>query len=229
MLSILMPVYNEHETVDAAVDAVLGVELREPIEIVLVDDGSDDGTRELLSARTASDARLRLVAHPRNAGKGTAVRTALAHARGDVATIFDADLEYEARDIPRLLAPLREGRANAVFGVRAFDDTTGQQRTYRLGNRVVTRIANLLFGAALQDVMTCHKMIRTPLFRSLSLRSTGFEIEPEIAARLLQRRERIAQVPIHYRARSGSDGKKLHLAHGAPVVATLLRCRLARP
>ncbi len=226
MLSILMPVYNERGTVERALEAVFAAQLPVPVELIVVDDGSTDGTRELLRER-AADGRFELVEHERNAGKGTAVRTALAHAKGDYAAIFDADLEYDPGDLAQLLEPLLDGSANAVFGVRAFDGATSHSFLFVMGNRGVTLIANILFNVYLRDVMTCHKVVRTDLLRSLDLRSSGFEIEPEIAARLIQRGERIFELPIHYRARSTADGKKLRASDGLRVVATLLRCRLS--
>jgi glycosyltransferase involved in cell wall biosynthesis len=226
MLSILMPVYDELATVERAIDAVLATELPVPIELIVVDDGSTDGTRELLRAR-APDPRVRLVEHERNAGKGAAVRMALAHATGDLAAIFDADLEYDPADFRELLPPLLDGRAGAVFGVRAFDGATSHSFLYVMGNKGVTLAANVLFNVYLHDIMTCHKIIRTDLFRSLPLRARGFDIEPEITARLIQRGERIFEVPIRYRARSTEEGKKLRATDGLRVIATLLRCRLS--
>jgi len=225
MLSILMPVYNERATVERALDAVLSAELPVAVELIVVDDGSDDGTRELLRER-AVGGRFELVEHERNAGKGAAVRTALAHASGEYAAIFDADLEYEPGDLAGLLEPLLDGSANAVFGVRAFDGATSHSFLFVMGNRGVTLLANMLFNVYLRDVMTCHKVVRTDLMRSLDLRARGFEIEPEIAARLIQRGERIFELPVSYRARSNEEGKKLQARDGLRVVVTLLRCRL---
>jgi glycosyltransferase involved in cell wall biosynthesis len=225
MLSILMPVYNERATVERAIDSVHEADLPVPVQLIVVDDGSTDGTRELLRAQ-AADGRFELVEHERNAGKGAAVRTALAHATGEYAAILDADLEYEPGDLAQLLEPLLDGNANAVFGVRAFDGATSHSFLFVMGNRGVTLIANILFNVYLHDVMTCHKVVRTDLMRSLDLRARGFEIEPEIAARLIQRGERIFELPISYRARSNAEGKKLRASDGLRVVATLLRCRV---
>jgi glycosyltransferase involved in cell wall biosynthesis len=166
-----------------------------------------------------------LLEHEHNAGKGAAVRTALEHARGELAAIFDADLEYDPGDFAQLLGPLLDGTANAVFGVRAFDGATSHSFLFVMGNKGVTLVANVLFNVYLHDIMTCHKVLRTELFRSLPLSARGFEIEPEITARLIQRRERIFEVPVHYRARSHAEGKKLQARDGLRVVATLLRCR----
>lgn len=228
MLSILMPVYNERERVERAIAEVLGTELPTDFELVVVDDGSTDGTREILRGGDW-DGRVRLFEHDRNQGKGAAVQTALGHAEGEFAAIFDADLEYDAADLALLLPPLLEGRVNACFGVRAFDGYTSHSFLFVLGNRGVTLACNILFNVYLRDIMTCHKMIRTDVFRSLSLRSPGFAIEPEIAARLVQRGERIFEVPVHYRARSSDEGKKLTAYDGLRVIATLLRCRFSTP
>ena len=225
MLSILMPVFNERERVGEAVAQVLSTELPTPFELVVVDDGSTDGTAELLGG-FGDDGRVRLLAHERNRGKGAAVKTALAQARGEYATVFDADLEYDPADLRLLLPPLLDGRTNVCFGVRAFDGYTSHSFVYVMGNRAVTLACNVLFNVYLHDIMTCHKMMRTELFRSLELRSAGFAIEPEIAARLVQRRERIFEVPVHYRARSTDEGKKLTSLDGFRVLGTLVRCRL---
>ncbi len=228
MLSILMPVYNERERVEQAISEVLATELPAEFEVIVVDDGSTDGTRDILQRRDW-DERVRLLEHPFNQGKGAAIRTALQHARGDFAAVFDADLEYDPADLARLMPPLLDGRANACFGVRAFDGYTSHSFLYVLGNKAVTLAANVLFNVYLRDIMTCHKMLRTELFRSLHLRSPGFAIEPEIAARLVQRGERIFEVPVHYRARSTAEGKKLTALDGFRVLGTLLHCRFTRP
>jgi glycosyltransferase involved in cell wall biosynthesis len=227
MLSILMPVYNERERVERAIAEVLATELPTEFELIVVDDGSTDGTTEILHSNNF-DERVTLLQHPVNRGKGAAVQTALAKARGEYAAIFDADLEYDPSDLALLMPPLLDGRANACFGVRAFDGYTSHSFLYVLGNKGVTLACNVLFNVYLHDIMTCHKMIRTDLFRSLPLRSAGFAIEPEITARLVQRGERIFEVPVHYRARATEEGKKLTALDGFRVIATLLRCRLSR-
>ncbi|HZU60910.1 MAG TPA: glycosyltransferase family 2 protein [Solirubrobacteraceae bacterium] len=224
MLSILMPVYNERERVQAAIDEVLKTELPAEFELIVVDDGSTDGTREILREGDW-EGRVRLLEHPVNLGKGAAVRTALGQARGELAAIFDADLEYDPKDLAILMPPLLDGRTNACFGVRAFDGYTSHSFLYVLGNKSVTLACNLLFNVYLHDIMTCQKMLRTDLFRSLPLREPGFAIEPEITARLVQAGERIFEVPIHYRARATEEGKKLTALDGFRVLATLLRCR----
>jgi glycosyltransferase involved in cell wall biosynthesis len=226
LLSVLMPVYNEIDTAERAIEAVLATDLGVDKELIVVDDGSGDGTGELLRNRAWPEGT-RLLEHDRNLGKGAAVRTALAEARGQVSCIFDADLEYDPADIAPLLEPILEGESNAVFGVRAFEGHTSHSFLYVMGNRAVTLVANLLFNVYLRDVMTCHKAVRTEIFQALPLRARGFEIEPEIAARLLQHGERIYEVPVNYQARTHDEGKKLTGSDGLKAVATLLRCRFS--
>src|SRR4051794_9257586 len=227
VLSVLMPVYDERATVVQAIEEVLGADLPVEVELVIVDDGSADGTSELLAALD-HDARVKVVHHPANRGKGAAVRTALEHATGEYAAIMDADLEYDPNDIAVLLAPLLAGETNAVFGVRAFNGYTSHSFLYVMGNRAVTLACNVLFNVYIGDMMTCQKVIRTDVFRALDLKESGFTIEPEITARLLQAGERIYEIPAAYRARTHSAGKKLTARDGYRVLGTLLRCRVGR-
>jgi glycosyltransferase involved in cell wall biosynthesis len=226
-LSILMPVYNERATVEAAIADALGAEL--PVasrQLVVVDDGSTDGTRELLASHDWPE-NVRIVVHDRNRGKGAAVRTALAHAEKEIAAILDADLEYRAADLADVITPLLEGRANVVFGTRAWTSQSSYSFWYVMGNKSVTFATNLLYNCWISDVMTGHKAMRTDLFRSLRLREKGFAIEPEITARVLQSGERIFEVPIGYAARSRAQGKKLTAVDGLRVLRTLVRCKIA--
>jgi dolichol-phosphate hexosyltransferase len=226
-LSILMPVYNEHATIEAAIMDALSAEL--PVdsrEVIVVDDGSTDGTRELLRDREWPDG-VQVVFHDRNQGKGAAVRTGLAHATGEYAAILDADLEYRASDLGPVLEPLLAGDANVVFGTRAWSAHTAFSFWYVIGNKAVTLATNVIYNCWISDVMTCHKAMRTELFQSLPLREPGFAIEPEITARVLRSGERIYEVPISYRARSREEGKKLTALDGARVLRTLIRCRLS--
>jgi dolichol-phosphate hexosyltransferase len=225
-LSILMPVYNEAATVVEAVEATLSADLGLDLELIVVNDGSTDGTGDLLAAREWP-AEVRMLSHDANRGKGAAVRTALGHASGEISAILDADLEYDPHDLAKLIAPIQEGEANAVFGVRAFEGHTSHSFLYVMGNRGVTLVANLLFNVYLKDLMTCHKAIRTEVFRTLPLQARGFDIEAEIASRLLRRGERIYEMPVEYRARTSDQGKKLTAADGFRVVVRLLRCRLS--
>jgi glycosyltransferase involved in cell wall biosynthesis len=219
-----MPVYNEVATVRQAIDEVLTADIGMDVELIVVDDGSTDGTRELLRG-TSWPATVRVLEHSQNQGKGAAIRTALAVAQGEFSAVFDADLEYDPADLAALLPPLVAGDTNAVFGVRAFDGYTSHSFLFVMGNKGVTLFANILFNVYLRDLMTCHKAIRTEVFRGLSLKAPGFSIEPEIAARLLQRGERIFEVPVSYKARGSDEGKKLTAMDGLRVVVTLVKCR----
>jgi glycosyltransferase involved in cell wall biosynthesis len=224
-LSILMPAYDERATIERAIEDALGADL--PVarrELIVVDDGSTDGTRELLERRTWPP-EVVLLHHERNLGKGAALRTALGRATGEYAAVLDADLEYRAADLAPLLEPLLAGEARVVFGTRAWASHTAYSFWYVVGNKLVTLATNVLFDCYISDVMTCHKAMRTELFRSLPLRERGFAIEPEIAARVLRAGERIYEVPITYRARTREQGKKLTALDGLRVLRTLLRCR----
>jgi glycosyltransferase involved in cell wall biosynthesis len=225
-LSVLMPVYNERARVERAIAQVLATELPTDIELIIVDDGSTDGTRETLR-NGVWDERVRYLEHDQNRGKGAAVQTALAAATGEFAAIFDADLEYEPSDLGVLLPPLLQGRSNVAFGVRAFDGYSAHSFWFVLGNRGVTLACNVLFNVFLHDIMTCQKVMRTELFKSLDLTASGFAIEPEITARLLRRGERIYEVPVQYHARSNDEGKKLTAFDGVRTLGMLLRCRFS--
>ncbi len=224
-LTILMPVYNERSTVERAIDDALTAEL--PVEsrqLVLIDDGSTDGTGEVLSGTTWPD-NVTLVLHEKNRGKGAALRTGLQQATGDFSAILDADLEYRASDLAPLLQPLLDGNARVVFGTRSWSSHSAFSFWYVMGNKGVTFATNLIYNCWISDVMTCHKAMSTELFQSLRLRERGFAIEPEIAARVLRAGERIYEVPISYSARSREEGKKLTALDGLRVLRTLLRCR----
>ena len=226
-LSIIMPVFNERSTVEAAIEDALGAHL--PVgsrELIVVDDCSTDGTREWLQERSWPDA-VRLVYHEHNRGKGAAVRTALQHATGELSAILDADLEYAAADLAGVLEPLVAGRATVVFGTRAWTSQSSFSFWYVIGNKAVTFATNLLYNCWISDVMTCHKAMRTDLFRSLKLKERGFAIEPEIAARVIQSGARIYEVPVGYSARGREQGKKLTSMDGLRVLRTLVRCKLS--
>ena len=225
-LSILMPVFNERSTFEAAIEDALTAELPVPTrELVIVDDGSTDGTRELLQS-TDWPENVKVVYHERNLGKGAAVRTALQHATAEYAAILDADLEYRAADLAHVLEPLVSGEAHVVFGTRAWTSQSSFSFWYVIGNKSVTMATNVIYNCWISDVMTCHKAMRTDLFRALPLRERGFAIEPEIAARVLRAGERIHEVPISYKARGREEGKKLTAFDGLRVLRTLIRCRV---
>jgi dolichol-phosphate hexosyltransferase len=225
-LSVLMPVYNERATIETAIARVLAENVSvDGLELIVVDDGSTDGTCELLDTRDWPD-NVHVLRHERNRGKGAALRTGLERASGEYCTIMDADLEYDPSNFAALLAPLRAGEADAVFGVRGFQAHSAYSFWYVVGNKAVTLAANVLYNAWLSDLMTCQKVLKTSLFRTLPLRANGFAIEAEITARLLRAGARIFEVPITYRARRREEGKKLTTLDGLRVVGTLVRCRI---
>jgi dolichol-phosphate hexosyltransferase len=222
-LSVLVPVHNEERTLPALLDAV---ESREEVyELVIVDDGSTDATPEILAARRFR-VRARVIRHPRNRGKGKALRTAIEAASGDVAVVQDADLEYDPSDFPRLLAPLERPGVEIVYGTRSFSSHSAYSFWFVMGNKAVTLWNNLLFNSYLSDLETCYKLMPLEVWRSLDLRSNGFEIEPEITAKLLKRGHRIFEVPISYAARSRAEGKKLTYRDGLRAIWTLTRIRV---
>ena len=221
-----MPVYNEERTVERALEELLAADVSNVgWEVLVVDDGSKDGTAEVLRAREWPG-QVRLLSHDRNRGKGAALRTALAEARGRYTTVMDADLEYSPADLSLLLEQLRSGNADAVFGTRGFQAHSAYSFWYVIGNRAVTFAANLIYNSWVSDIMTGHKAMRTELFRSLKLREPGFAIEAEITARLLRSGTRIYEVPVTYRARTREEGKKLTALDGLRVIVALLRCRI---
>ena len=201
-----MPVFNEASTIDEILRRVK----ESPVvrEIVVVDDGSTDGTRDRLAE--VRDPKVRVVLHERNRGKGAAVRTGIAEARGDVVVIQDADLEYDPAEYPVLLQPILDGRADAVFGSRFL---AGPSRVlyyrHRLGNFLLTTLSNLATDLNLTDMETCYKAVKRDLVQSLTLKQDRFGIEPELTAKLARSGARIYEVPISYRGRTYAEGKKI--------------------
>jgi dolichol-phosphate hexosyltransferase len=225
-LSILMPVYNERATVASAIKEVLNVSFPCEIELVVVDDGSTDGTKELYPA-LGEDPRVNIHMHERNQGKGAAIRTAASFAVGDYVIPCDADLEYLPSEIPSLLAPVTAGQAEVVYGTRTFGSHNAYSYAYVLGNKSVTTFANVLFNCYISDLETCFKLIPAALYRELDVRETGFGMEAEITGKLLRRGHRPYEVPISYKARTREAGKKLTWRDGVKALWILLRERLA--
>lgn len=226
-LSILMPVYNEEDRVATAVKQALDVNYPTEVELVVVDDGSRDGTAEILGR--LHDSRIRVITQPRNKGKGAAVRAAVKHATGDYMVILDADLEYDPQDIPKLLEPVLDGRASVVYGNRTFGSHSSFSFWYVMGNKAVTTAANILYNCYLGDLETCFKLMPVPLFRSLDVHSAGFGMEAEVTGKLLRRRIRPYEVPISYRARTREEGKKITWKDGVEALWILGRERFRRP
>jgi glycosyltransferase involved in cell wall biosynthesis len=223
-LSVLIPVYNEERTLERLLDAV--EERPEVSELVIVDDGSTDRTPEILSARDFT-IPVQVIRHERNRGKGAALRTAILAAKGEVALVQDADLEYDPAEFPLLLAPIERGRAEVVYGSRSFAAHSAYSFWFVIGNKLVTLWTNVLFNSYLSDMETCYKLMPLSVWRSLDLRSDGFDIEPEITAKLLKSGHRIYEVPISYAARGRVEGKKLTWRDGVTALWTLSRIRIA--
>lgn len=219
-VSVIVPVFNELSHLDELLKAVLASPVRK--EVVIVDDGSSDGTREkLLALPHIPD--LTIVFHERNCGKGASIRTALAHARGEYVLIQDSDLEYDPQDYPALLRPLQEGTANVVYGVRPDRPERGLR--FFLGAKFLTQLTNLLYGAGIHDEATCYKVFRRSVLNRIELECRRFEFCPEITAKLCRMGERIAEVPISYHPRSVTEGKKIRHADGWLAIWTLIRNR----
>jgi glycosyltransferase involved in cell wall biosynthesis len=228
-LSVVIPVFNERATIQQVLERVAGVDL--PKEILVVDDGSSDGTREILD-RLAADWQhadeLRYFKHPVNRGKGAAVRTALENITGDVVIIQDADLEYDPREIPGLLEPILDGRADVVYGSRFLG---GPHRVlyfwHYLGNKLLTLLSNALSNLNLSDMETCYKAFRREVFADLRIKSNRFEFEPEITLKVARRGFRIYETPISYSGRSYAEGKKITWVDGMKTLVALIRFRLS--
>ena len=226
-LSILMPVFNEAETVEVVVKRVLNVPYPCDVELVIVDDGSSDGTGPLLAG--IDDPRVSVHTHPVNRGKGAAIRTAAAAATGTHVVMCDADLEYSPEDLPALLRPVLEGEAEVVYGTRSFSSHTAFSFWFVLGNKGVTFFANALFDSWISDLETCFKLMPLEVYRSLGVRSAGFGMEAEITGKILRSGVRPYEVPISYKARSREDGKKLTWKDGVEALLILSRERVRKP
>ena len=228
VLSVVMPVYNEAPTVEASIRRVREVPLT--LEVIAIDDGSTDGTTDILRRLEAEGLIDRLVVQDRNRGKGAAVRAGIGAATGDAVVVQDADLEYDPVQLPRLLEPIEQGHADAVFGSRFL----GHPRRvlyfwHRLGNGFLTLVSNMFTDLNLTDMETCYKMMRTDVAQRLGLRADRFGIEPEITARLAQVGARIYEVPISYHGRTYAEGKKINWQDGVAAFWHIVRFNLSRP
>ena len=222
-LSVIIPIYNEVESIREIIKRVQGTKLA--WEIVLVDDGSIDGTRDLLKEMDGKD-NVRVVLHEKNQGKGAAVRTGFSTARGEVLLIQDADLEYDPRDYPTLLKPLEEGIADVVYGSRFLG---GPRRVvmfwHMIANYLLTFMTNILYNTILSDMETGYKVFRKEVIEGMPLHAKRFDFEPEFTAKILKRKYRIFEVPISFNPRDYSQGKKIKLKDAFEAVWTLLKYR----
>lgn len=221
-LSVIIPAYNEIDTIEETLARVTRVELDK--EIIVVDDLSTDGTRELL----AKIPDIKLVLHKRNIGKGMAIRTALEHVEGDVVIIQDADLEYDPQDFHAMIEPIVNGEAEVVYGSRFLTGRPKMRWVSYLANRILAGAANILFRAHISDEATCYKAFAADVLKSIPLTCRGFEFCPEVTAKVLRAGLRIAEVPVYYTPRTAAQGKKIGWWDGVVALWTLVKYRLVK-
>jgi glycosyltransferase involved in cell wall biosynthesis len=225
-LSVIVPVYNERTTVAEIVRRVRAVQVPLVVDVVVVDDGSTDGTDRVLAA--LEDSTVRVVTHERNQGKGAAIRTGLAYAHGDLVLVQDADLEYDPEDWPRLLEPILRGKAVVVYGSRFTGERKNMMPLHWIGNRFLSLVTNILYRSTLSDMETCYKLFDRRVIEGLTIVSDRFDFEPEITAKVLRRGYRIYEVPISYAGREPDEGKKITWRDGVGALAALIRFRWTR-
>jgi glycosyltransferase involved in cell wall biosynthesis len=223
-LSVIIPVYNEKKTILEIVRQVKAVDLEK--EMLIVDDGSTDGTKEVLKS-LEGDEEIRIFYHDTNRGKGSAIRTALDHVQGDLVIVQDADLEYDPRDYTKLVRPIMEGKTQVVYGSRYLNQENPLPFTkFKIGVLLLNWLVKLLFGFHITDEATCYKVFKAELLKNLSLKCKKFEFCPEVTAKILKRGYKIIEIPISYRYRTVSEGKKIGWKDGLSAVVTLIKYRL---
>jgi glycosyltransferase involved in cell wall biosynthesis len=222
-LSVIVPVFNERNTVVEILRRMRAVDLPIDREFIVVDDGSDDGTRAVLTQ--LGDSTVKIVSHPQNRGKGAAIRTGLEHVTGDLVLIQDADLEYDPDDWSRLIAPILKGRAQVVYGSRFTGEHRNMLFLHWAGNRTLSLVTNLLYNTTLSDMETCYKLFDREVLRGITLKSDRFDFEPEITAKVLRKGIRIYEVPISYAGREFDEGKKITWRDGFAALYALVKYR----
>jgi glycosyltransferase involved in cell wall biosynthesis len=225
-LSVIVPVYNECTTVAEIIRRVRAAPVPLVVDVTVVDDASTDGTDKVLAS--LADPVVRVVTHERNLGKGAAIRTALAHAHGDLVLIQDADLEYDPDDWPRLLEPILKRKAAVVYGSRFTGERKNMLLLHWIGNRFLSLVTNVLYSSTLSDMETCYKLFDRRVLEGMVIVSNRFDFEPEITAKVLRRGYRIYEVPISYAGREVDEGKKITWRDGFGAVRALVKFRFAK-
>ena len=227
LISIVVPVFNEARTVAAVVERLLAIDLPAPREILVVNDGSTDGTREVLDTIGARP-ELRIIHAEKNGGKGSAIRIGFARASGTIVAIQDADLELDPAQIAELVKPILDGRTRVVYGSRFLAGTPDAPWLSIAANKTLTTVTNVLFGGRLTDMETCYKVMATDVAKSLNLESNRFDIEPEITAKLLRAGHTIVELPIRFEPRSRAQGKKIGWRDGVRAIEVLIKYRFGK-
>ncbi|HWE70697.1 MAG TPA: glycosyltransferase family 2 protein [Acidimicrobiales bacterium] len=225
-LSVIVPVYNERNTVAEVIRRIRAVDLPLTVEVVVVNDGSSDGTDKVLAA--IEDSTVKVVNHVQNQGKGAAIRTGLAEVRGDLVLIQDADLEYDPDDWPKLLDPILKGKARVVYGSRFTGERMNMLPSHWVGNRILSLVTNILYSSTLSDMETCYKLFDRKVISGITIESDRFDFEPEITAKVLRKGHRIYEVPISYAGREINEGKKITWRDGFGALKALVKFRFSR-
>jgi glycosyltransferase involved in cell wall biosynthesis len=226
LLSVIVPVYNERVTVAEVIRRIRAVDVPVDVEVIVVDDGSSDGTEKVLSA--LGDSTVRILTHKVNQGKGAAIRTGLGAARGDLVLVQDADLEYDPEDWPSLLDPILRGKAQVVYGSRFTGQRKNMMPLHWIGNRFLSLVTNVLYSSTMSDMETCYKLFDSRVLEGITIQSDKFDFEPEITAKVLRRGYRIYEVPISYAGREMSEGKKITWRDGVGALRALIKYRFTR-
>ena len=225
-MTVLTPVYNERNTVAEVIRRMRAVQLPVSLQIIAVDDGSSDGSDKVLGA--LEDSTVHVIRHEENRGKGAAIRTGLAEAKGDLVLIQDADLEYDPNDWPKLLDPILRGKARVVYGSRFTGERKNMLPSHWMGNRLLSLVTNVLYSSTLSDMETCYKLFDAQVLEGMTIKSDRFDFEPEITAKVLRRGHRIYEVPISYAGREHDEGKKITWRDGITALRALVKFRFSR-